>query len=49
MNDESFRAAVSRAHGPRGPERLASSMDAELLGSIARDLDRKGGAQMTPA
>jgi hypothetical protein len=32
-----------------GLERLASSRGAELLGSIARDVDRKGGAQMTPA
>lgn len=32
-----------------GLERLASSMGADLLGSIARDLNRKGGVQMTPA
>lgn len=32
-----------------GLERLASSMGAELLGSIARDLGPKGSAQMTPA
>jgi hypothetical protein len=31
-----------------GLERLASSMGAELLGSIERDLDRKAHAHMTP-